>query len=143
MNDALDHFATVVESFERWQWLVTHMKLDDLIEAAASNHALSPGDVESVARESGVTVSELLDRFARTVATGYLRDDYSFGFADMAMNQLLGYAHGETGPGLSDFARQVYDAFDPGEFVRDGESTDQTEQLTRELLGHLGLVGSR
>jgi hypothetical protein len=117
------------------------MKLDDLIETAASNQALSPGDVESVARESGVTVAELLDRFARTVATRYLRDDCSYGFADMAMNRLSGFAHGETGPGLSDFARQVYDAFDPGEFIRDGETTDQTEQLTRELLGHIGLVG--
>ncbi len=117
------------------------MKLDDLIENAASNQALSPGDVESVARESGVTVPELLDQFARTVATRYLRDDYSYGFADMAMNQLLAFAHGESGPGLSDFARQVYNAFDPGDYIRDGETADQTEQLTRELLGHIGLVG--
>ena len=117
------------------------MTLDDLIESSVSNQALSPGDVESLARESGMTVPQLLDLFARTVATRYLRDDYSHGFAEMAMSHLLGFAHGETGPGLSDFARQVYDAFDPGEYVHDGESTDQTEQLTRELLGHIGLVG--
>ena len=117
------------------------MNLDDLIETAASNQALSPGDVESVARESAMTVPQLLDLFARTVATRYLRDDYSYGFADMAMGHLLGFAHGETGPGLSDFARQVYDAFDGAQYDRDGEAEDPPEQLTRELLGRIGSLG--
>lgn len=117
------------------------MHLDDLIATAASNHPLSAQDVESVARESGVPVPQLLDLFARTVATRYLREDYSYGFADMAMSQLLGFAHGVTGPGLSDFAWQVYDAFDAGEFVSDVEAAEQPEQLTRELLGRIGSLG--
>lgn len=113
------------------------MNLDDLITTAASNQPLSPADVESVARNSGVPVPQLLDLFARTVATRYLREDCSYGFADVAMNQLLGFAHGESGPGLSDFAWQVYDAFDGGEYLRDGEAVDPPEQLTRELLGRI------
>jgi hypothetical protein len=117
------------------------MKLDDLIETAASNQPLSPGDVESVARESGVTVPQLLDQFARTVATRYLRDDCSYGFAEMAMNHLFGFAHGETGPGLSDFTWQVRDAFDGGEYNSDGEPSEQVEQLTRDLLGRIPSLG--
>ena len=119
------------------------MNLDDLIAAAASNQPLSPADVESVARNSGLPVPQLLDLFARTVATRYLREDCSYGFADMAMSQLLGFAHGATGPGLSDFAWQVYDAFDRGEYIRDGEAADPPEQLTRELLGRIGSLGDR
>lgn len=121
--------------------MTSDMTLDDLIATAASNQPLLPADVEAVARETGVPVPQLLDRFARTVATRYLREDYSYGFADMAMNQLLGFANGETGPGLSDFAWQVYDAFDGGEYDRDGEAEDPPEQLTRELLGRIGSLG--
>jgi hypothetical protein len=116
------------------------LSLDHLIETAASNDPLSPADVEAVARESGVPVPQLLDLFARTVASRYLREEYSYGFADMAMNQLLGFAHGVTGPGLSDFAWQVHDAFDAGEWIREGEAPD-SEQLTRELLGRIGSLG--
>lgn len=84
-------------------------------------------------------VPELIDLFARTMATGYLRGDYSFGFADMAMNQLFGFAHVETKLGLSEFAREVFAAFDEGEYIRDGVSIDeQGEALTRQLLGGIG-----
>src|SRR5688572_20770529 len=88
------------------------MRLNDLIETAASNRPLLSADVEAVAHDIGMPVPQLIDLFATTVAAGYLRGDYSFGFADMAMNQLFSFAHVDTEFGLSKFARQVFDAFD-------------------------------
>lgn len=84
-------------------------------------------------------VPELMDQFARTVAAAYLRGHYSFGFADMAMNQLRSFALVDTDIGLSEFASQVFNAFDQGEFIREGVSIDQQgEALTRKLLGGIG-----
>lgn len=118
------------------------MQLNDLIDTAASNQPLLSADVESVARGLGVPLPKLMDLFARTVATRYLRGQCSFGFADMAMNQLFGFAHAETGPGLSEFAWQVFGAFDEGEYVHQGESPDeQGEARTRKILGGIGSLG--
>ena len=115
------------------------MRLNDLIETAASNRPLLAADVQSVAQEAGLPVPELIDLFARTVATGYLRGDYSFGFADMAMNQLRSFAHTDTDIGFSEFAWEVFTAFDEGEYIRDGVSiAEQGEALTRRLLRGIG-----
>jgi hypothetical protein len=115
------------------------MRLNDLIETAASNRPLRSADVESVAQEMGIPVPELIDLFARTVATDYLRGGYSFGFADMAMNQLRSFAHTDTDIGFSEFTWEVFTAFDEGEYIRDGVSIDeQGEALTRKLLGGIG-----
>ena len=119
------------------------MRLKDLIETASSNQPLSSADVERVAREMGMAIPELMDLFARTVATSYLRGDYSFGDADMAMNQLFGFAHVETRLGLSEFAWQVFGAFDEGEYIHEGLSTDeQGEALTRKILRGIGSLNS-
>ena len=119
-------------AYDFWQ-----MRVNDLIEAAASNQLLS-SYVESVAREMRMTLPELMDEFARTVAAAYLAGRYSYGFADMAMNQLFAFAHVETKLGLSKFAWKVFAAFDEGEYVRDGVSIDeQGEALTRKLLGEI------
>jgi hypothetical protein len=111
------------------------MNLDDLIDQAASNVALAASEVELVARRLGLPVAGLIDLFARTVAVRYLRGEYAFGFADMAVNQLFGFAHAESGLGLSEFAWRVYGAFDEGEYIREGEPVDeQGEVRTRQLL---------
>jgi len=91
-----------------------------------------------------MAIPELMDLFAKTVATGYLRGDYSFGAADMAMNQLFSFAHVETGLGLSEFASQVFGAFDEGEYISEGVSSgEQGEARTRKMLsGIRSLTGS-
>ena len=117
------------------------VRLNDLIETAALNRPLS-ADVEFVAKEIGLPVPEVIDLFARTVATGYLRGDYPFGFADMAMNQLFAFAHVATGFQLSEFAAQVFGAFDQGEYIREGASIEeQGEALTRRLLSGIPSLG--
>ena len=118
------------------------MKLDDLIETAASNHPLDSVNVEEVARQTSLSIPGVLDLFAKTVASRYLRGDYSYGFGDMAMNQLFSFAYTETGVGLSDFAWQVFAAFDEGEYTRElAPPEQQGEALTRELLGRIGSLG--
>lgn len=118
------------------------MKLYELIETASSNRPLDPADVEAVAREAGLTVSGVFDLFARTVAIQYLKGDYSYEFADMAMNQLFSFADAVSGLGLPDFASQVFGAFDEGEYIHEGGSLEQQgEALTRELLRRIGSLG--
>jgi hypothetical protein len=80
------------------------MRLDNLIEIASSNHALSLAEVEATALELHLSVSGVIDLFARTVAIRYLQGDYSYEFADMAMNQLFGFAYPDNDLGFSDFA---------------------------------------
>ena len=117
------------------------MELDELIETASSNRPLAVADVEATARQLGQAVPDLVDLFARTVATRYLRGDYSFAHADMAMNQLFGFAHAVSGMGLPEFAWHVFGAFDEGEYLHDGEPlARQGEARTRELLGRIGLL---
>jgi hypothetical protein len=117
------------------------MGLDDLIETASSNRPLALADVEATARQVGLAVPDVLDLFARTVAMRYLKGDYSYGHADMAMNQLFGFAHAVSGVGLPEFAWQVFGAFDEGEYIHDGEPPEQQgESRTRELLGRIGLL---
>jgi hypothetical protein len=118
------------------------VRLSDLIEIAALNRPLESADVESVAQEMGMPVPALIDLFARTVATGYLQGYYSFGFADMAMNQLFAFALVPTGVELSEFAWRVFGAFDQGEFIRpDAPIEEQGEALTRRLLGGIASLG--
>jgi hypothetical protein len=118
------------------------MKLDDLITTASSNRPLVPADVEAVAREAGLAVPALIDLFARTVAIRYLKGDYAYGDADMAMNQLFYFANAVSGLGLSDFAWQVFDAFDEGEYIHGGEPLEeQGEVRTRKLLGCIASLG--
>jgi len=100
------------------------MELDDLIAIAASNRPLSLADVEAVARQMGLPLPGLMDEFARVVATRYLQGGYSYGFSDMAMNQLFSFAYPGSDLGLTDFAWQVFEAFDEGEYNQNKTDID-------------------
>jgi hypothetical protein len=54
------------------------------------------------------------------------------------MNELFGYAYPGGGPELSRLAWLVYEAFDQGEYLHDGEPAErQGEVKTRLLLGRI------
>lgn len=111
------------------------MTLDDLIKTASANRPLELAEVEATARELRLSVPELLDLFARTVAIRCLRGDYPYKFGDLAMNQLYGFAYMDNDLGLPSFAWEVFRAFDEGEYTHDGMAAEQQgEALTRELL---------
>ena len=114
------------------------MQLSELIETAASNRPFGLPDVEAVAQELRVSVSDLLDLFARTVAIRYLRSECSFHFADMAMNELFHPAFVGSDLGIPELAWQVFCAFYAGEYLHEGLSAhEQGEALTRKLLGRI------
>ena len=101
------------------------MRLSELIERAASDQRLQPSDVESAAAEMGLSIGDLLDAFARSVATDYLQGRISFNFADVAMNW------------------DVYIAFDDGEYIHEGmPEEEQGEVLTRALLSRIDSIGA-
>jgi hypothetical protein len=115
------------------------MTIDQLIElASASAQALEPSDVETVAQQLDCSTDDICDAFAKRVAQGYLRGEYSFTAADAAMNALFGFAYPVTGAGLPSLASRVYEAFDEGEYVHAGEPEDsQGEVRTKGLLARI------
>ena len=91
----------------------------------------------TTALELHLPVSGVIDLFARTVATRYLQGDYSYERADMAMNQLYGFAYMANDLGFSEFAWEVFYAFDEGEYVHADPESTHGEELTRELLNKI------
>ncbi len=110
------------------------MDMERLIEVAF-NRTPTRAEVEEAASLECVSVETLLNRFARRVAERYLGGVYSFGDADMAMNELFACSTIVMGTGLPEFAWKVFGAFDGGELTRPGVPEDQQgEALTRTLL---------
>ena len=115
------------------------MTLLELIQAAHSK-GIEPQQMETVALELGVTVEELADLVARTIAVDYLNGDIPWAFGDKVMNSLYGWAYGPIDIGLSEFAWDVYIAFDEGEYIHKGEPRDlpsdyRTLPLIKQALG--------
>lgn len=106
------------------------MHLDDLIRHGATR-PLNDAVVDSACRAARMTRFEIFDAFARRVADGYSKKEFSWGDCDMAMTNLFSFAYTVSGDGLSDHAWLVYHAFDEAEYRPGGED------LTAELLSKL------
>lgn len=107
--------------------------LKSLIQAL-SDTAVSTDYVEGAARTLGISVPSLCDEFAREIAQGFLRGEYSWEFGDAAMNGLYGSAYAVGNFGLPDFAMQVYEAFDEGEYRHLNDPGPNGAPRTRALL---------
>ena len=109
------------------------MTFDALIDFAAEHGRVEPDDVQALASNLGVPVSEVIDTFARCVAERYASGDYSYAYADAAMNGLFSIVSNVNCQfQLTDLGWAVYHAFDQGEFLR-SEQELQGEPLTRQL----------
>jgi hypothetical protein len=99
----------------------------------------SQADIEETARNLGVSVSALCDEFALEVAKGFMDGDYSWDFGDIAMNGLYSCAYANGDFGLPDFAFEVFEAFDEGEYRHSkGPSGEaRTRTLLEPLLARL------
>ncbi len=114
------------------------MSLNALIQRATLSEPYSEARLDQEARGLGVSIHSLCDAFAREVAEGYLRGDYSWEVGDIAMNSLYSSAYGIADFGLPDFATRVFEAFDEGEYIHRGEPRENDgEPRTRALLAPL------
>src|SRR5215471_2404698 len=100
------------------------LTLDALIRIASEN-PLRAEHVGATADNLRVTVEELYDLFAKNVAQRYMSGDLSYTSGDAAMTALFAYATSGGGPELSRLARQVFEAFDEGEYLHAGEPVEQ------------------
>lgn len=76
------------------------------------------------------------DEFSHYVAMCYLSGTLSFEAADRAMNELFSYSYSDEDRGMPDFALQVFNAFDQGEFHHrdDSHDVDPEQKYTRPIL---------
>ena len=97
--------------------------IDAVIRASSRNEVIS-----EVLRAAGVTkISSHADfclDFSKRVAKRYVFGDLDFESADRAMNWLFGYSYalGESPGEMPDLARDIYEAFDEGEYLHEGDS---------------------
>jgi hypothetical protein len=110
----------------------------DLLIRIASEEGLKATDVEAAASDLRMSLNDVCDAFAKRVAQGYLDGEYSYRIGDTAMNSLFAFAYPMSGTGLPNLARQVYEAFDEGEYHHLGEAEElQGEVRTKSLLARV------
>jgi hypothetical protein len=90
--------------------------------------------MEDAACTLGISLLSLCDEFALEIAQGFMRGEYSWEFGDAAMNRLYSCAYGSADFGLPDFAFQVYEAFDEGEYRHLNQPGPDGPPRTRALL---------
>lgn len=86
--------------------------------ASERGNPLMHDGLKNFCNEHQVEVADFSYQFAKHVAMNFATGAFSFHQADAAMNRLCG-AEGVWG--VSAFAETVYEAFDSGEFLHDGD----------------------
>lgn len=94
------------------------MNATRLIEIARSGR-LETVELNAASATLRNALPSLCDRLSKEVAESYLEGEISWDDGDMAMNCLFAWAYGPEDAGLSDFAMNVFLAFDQAEFRHD------------------------
>ena len=115
------------------------MNVSELIQAAYFTGLDTP-QMEAAALQMGISLDALSDLIAKTIALDYVNGSISWEFGDKVMNRLYGWAYGPLDVGLSEFAWDVYIAFDEGEYIHKGDtpglpSDARTMPLIKQALG--------
>lgn len=99
-------------------------------------HPLDHASVEDVRRMLGLGPGAFFDHFARRVALAFDAGEIGFVQADAAMNALDAYCLDHYDVTLPPYAREVYGAFDEGEYRHDGDDAgvDPVEKYTRPAI---------
>lgn len=92
------------------------MTINDFMERLSQSTILSAAELVEAAIELRLDERALCDLVAREMGEGYLAGKYSWEFGDATMNNLFSTAHGDADCGFSDFAWDVFAAFDEGEY---------------------------
>jgi len=116
--------------------------LDELIlrcnSEALSEAAIAPFLV-------GKSREDFCDAFSERVANEYAAGRISFDTADAAMNRLFAFAYLGDEDFLPPFSREVFEAFDDGEYRHsdDPPDTDPVQKYTRPQILEIVSRGSR
>ena len=92
---------------------------------------------ESLAREIGEYVhEEFCISFCARVASEFVAGRLSYEGADAAVSWLHYFCYVDADRGMPDFATDIHEAFDQGEYMHAGDppGTDPVEKYTRPLL---------
>lgn len=109
------------------------MNLPSLVQSIYAKPPTA-AQLEEAANSMSISLETLLDAFAREVAEGYMSGKYSWEVGDCAMTNLFATAYGPADICLSQFAYDVYIAFDEGEYMHKDQSELDGEPRTQALL---------
>lgn len=109
------------------------MTIDDFLKRV-SQSPLTVADLEQAAVELQIDEFALCDMIARDVGEGYLSGKYSWEFGDVTMSNLSAIRLRNCDRELSEFAWQVFVAFDEGEYKHPGTPELDGEPRTRLML---------
>jgi hypothetical protein len=111
------------------------MEIEDLIQAAA-NSSLDELVVREAVRVTRLSVEELFDVITESIVERFVRGECTWEFGNSVMRSLFEFAVLEPGgEKLGDYAFDVFNAFDQGEYPHPGEPEElQGEVKTRDLL---------
>ncbi len=121
-------------------------ELRQLVEACTKSgpgNPLWPDGLKRFCTDHQISIEEFSYIFAKRVALEFAEGLFSYCQADAAMNQLSG---AEAVWGQSSFVEDIYEAFDSGEFLHDGDppSTISWQKYTlpavMEVLNNEGLL---
>ena len=107
------------------------MTLDEIAQGL-SDVSLTSADIDLLCERRGQTKRALFDELAYWLAVAFIEGRKDFSFCDGVSNMFLPFSNWE----LSDFAWDVYLAFDNGEFDHEGDpkGLDTVEKYTRPML---------
>lgn len=116
------------------------ISIDDII-ARATESAIDRVQVQAFCQKEGVSLDDLYNRVAVTIARRFHDGMMSYEDADAAMNRIWGMVIEDTvrfGDGfeLPEPAFSVYEAFDAGEYDH-GDGADPVEKYTRPLVAKI------
>ena len=96
------------------------------------NMPMCHAEVEEFCSSNQLTPYEFCNFFAHQVINDFSSDQLSYTDADMAMNSLDAYILAQYNVGLPAYAREVYEAFDEGEYIHRGDdkSVDPVKKYT-------------
>lgn len=113
------------------------MDLEALIEST-SQGSMRLENVQACASALGVSIGDVLDRFARVVAQRYLQGQCCWEVGDTAANHLFAFAMSANGGELSPFAWEVFLAFDAGEYPPGPDYEARTRALLEAAVSASG-----
>lgn len=107
------------------------------IVVRSANRPLSPSEVAPLLADS--TREAFYDAFARHVAVEYIENRMPYEAADAAMSHLFVFACVEGEGDLPGYAREVFEAFDLGDYIHAGDpsGTNSERKYTRPRIRRL------